>query len=354
MIRALLFSCILSLGAAHAANNLPGSVTRVVDVGAGLCTVTAVPTGQQGSVDDSLFIMVYDTGTDATCAESIRKHFSPDISEVDLLVISHSDYDHYGGAAAVMEQYDVFEIWHTGYARDLPSYNEFISAMDVERRNGAVIRSMGNQPIVPGEKRTLAPGVVLRGIFGVDRWVATKIESQAEARNATSIVLQLSVGDDSLLFTGDTVGRRLTDRDAACKDAEKLMVRNAKSVPLTSTVIIAPHHGSNTSSSTCFIKAVSPKYVVFPAGHDHHHPSFDAYERYLKAGVFPDRIFRTDKGDREPPRSGRSYEWVESLPGCEDQPGDDDVMIYLYQDTKPLVGYFDDGGYESCVPPSAP
>ena len=41
--------------------------------------------------------------------------------------------------------------------------------------------------------------------------------------------------------------------------------------PMSSFVLIAPHHGADNASSTCFIRAVDPHWVIFPAGHAHEH-----------------------------------------------------------------------------------
>ena len=45
------------------------------------------------------------------------------------------------------------------------------------------------------------------------------------------------------------------------------MVEMAPVITIDSDVMIAPHHGGGNGSSTKFIEAVSPKYVIFPAGH---------------------------------------------------------------------------------------
>ncbi len=150
----------------------------------------------------------------------------------------------------------------------------------------------------------------------------------SERRNAISVVLRLDYRGRSVLFTGDTVGRRLTDPDEACKDAEQIMVANhmAGTVSLRADVLVAPHHGANNGASACFIDAVAPQFVIFASGHDHQHPTLRAATRFLAHGVPMNRFFRTDLGDDE---SG-AFEWkLGSIPGCSDPAGDDDVEIAL-------------------------
>jgi competence protein ComEC len=104
------------------------------------------------------------------------------------------------------------------------------------------------------------------------------------------------------------------------------MVRDGN-VPLDADVLVGQHHGGDNSSSACFIEAVTPRFVVFPAGNARHgHPRARAAQRFLDRGVVRANIFRTDRGDDEP----GDEEWDVGLePGCTDRPGDDDVEILL-------------------------
>ncbi len=56
---------------------------------------------------------------------------------------------------------------------------------------------------------------------------------------------------------------------------------------LASTVIVAPHHGSNSSSMATFIKAVDPEYVLYAAGFEnrYHHPAMKVQRRYYNQGI---------------------------------------------------------------------
>ena len=102
------------------------------------------------------------------------------------------------------------------------------------------------------------------------------------------------------------------------------MVENTPDVAIASDVLIAPHHGSRESSSAEFIAAVSPDWVIIPAGRSaHDHPHRETGERYLAAKVNPARILRTDRHDDEGEK-----EWpCGRIDGHEDSVGDDDVDI---------------------------
>lgn len=92
--------------------------------------------------------------------------------------------------------------------------------------------------------------------------------------NNNSLVVRVTFGSTSILFPGDIKAR-----------AEKAIVVMAKG-RIESTVLIAPHHGSRTSSSPLFIEKVSPKAVIISSGNKGRfglpHPS--VIERYRQKG----------------------------------------------------------------------
>lgn len=91
-------------------------------------------------------------------------------------------------------------------------------------------------------------------------------------------------------------------------------------------ILIAPHHGCDYSSRECFIKSVSPEYVVFQSGHRYGHPYRSVKDRYLQHGVPIENIFRTDLKDTE----SNPHDWEdERYSGCKGLPGDYDIAITI-------------------------
>lgn len=99
--------------------------------------------------------------------------------------------------------------------------------------------------------------------------------------NNNSIVTRVEYGRISFLFPGDIM-----------KTSEKTIVQR-EGDRLKSTVLIAPHHGSNTSSTLPFLRKVSPEIVVISAGwkNRYHMPHKRVLERYRHTGC---AIYRTD------------------------------------------------------------
>jgi beta-lactamase superfamily II metal-dependent hydrolase len=313
---------------------------RVVDVGPGLCTVVAAPGGSY---------MVYDAGhwVGGKCIAAVREIVQG--GEIDLLVISHSDGDHLGDGDYILVEYRVRQIISTGERREGKVNWENLHnaiASEVKDQDASVL-NLQSVDLVPNTRASVGPALVTF-LGGWGEWTHTAIADEGERKNAISIVARVDYRGSSVLLPGDTVGRRRTDSDDACKDAEALLAERHDfgEIWLDADVVVAPHHGGNNGSSACFIERVSPEYVIFSAGHDHLHPTNGAAGRYLAFGVPEQNILRTDFGDDEPLEHGGGPrdEWKKHrVPGCTDPRGDNDVEIVLRGDGTLEVTY--------CEPP---
>jgi len=307
------------------------SYTRIVDVGPGLCSITKTPSGQY---------FIYDAGhwTGGLCYKAVSEVVQGNI--IDLMILSHNDSDHIGDAAKILNDFNVKSIVHTGQLRNSKTWSGLKTAVVQEIGFGAQEKNLQTDLLQPGEVIHLGDSHVTL-VYGKGTWTGL---SQSENNNAISIVAKYEYDGKSVLFTGDTVGRRLTDSDDACKDAEKEMVKLhlEGTVNLNSDVVIVPHHGANNGSSKCFINAVKPSFVIYPAGHEHGHPTTKAHNRYLAAGIKPENILRTDLNDAE---SDSDYDFEDpQVVNCIDEKGDDDIEItFVKNKNEPLVSYRIDG-----------
>jgi len=304
-----------------------------VDVGSGHCSITQTP-------DNKFFI--YDAGhwTGQLCFKAAKRIIGN--NPIEVMILSHSDSDHIGDAYRILNHFKVKSLYRTGTPRKTKTWKKMVSAIELAKKNG--LREYNHQDIQikPGSYINLGDSV-LTFIYGKANWSGL---STSENRNAVSIVTKYEVNGHSILFTGDTIGRRLNDKPSACKDAEKEMVNLHENgvVSLKSSVVIAPHHGGNNASSICFIQKVNPTYVIFPSGHKHGHPDIDAFNRYIDNGVQASNVFRTDLNDRE---SKDEDDWEDlNIPGCYDKASDDDIEIIISDSVS--VNYRDDGVESLC------
>jgi competence protein ComEC len=175
------------------------------------------------------------------------------IRSLDMLVLSHEDTDHLGGALTVLESLEVHAL-----AASLPRTHALQSLAPVSTRCSAGTRWQWD-------------GVEFEFLHPPPGWEAAR-------RNNQSCVLRVMAAGASLLLTGDIE-----------RAAEGILsVQNIKT-----DVLLVPHHGSRTSSSAEFIAAVAPRWAVVPAGYRNRfgHPVREVLERYESAGV---RVLRTD------------------------------------------------------------
>jgi competence protein ComEC len=132
-----------------------------------------------------------------------------------------------------------------------------------------------------GMKFDLDSGVKLEVLSpqGAGQWI-TEVRQGGSVENANSIVLRLSYGNFSMLFTGD-----------AETETEDLMMESA--APLQAQVLKVGHHGSRYATSARFLEAVAPEAAVISSGADNRygHPARQTLDRLKKAGV---KIYRTD------------------------------------------------------------
>lgn len=165
------------------------------------------------------------------------------VDRLDLLLLSHADSDHAGGAEAVVRGMTVARVT-SGEAAELPL-------------------GLQAQPCVDGA-RWAWDGVV----FTTWRW------RDAPPGNAASCLLKVEAQGESLLLTGDV--------DAA---AEKALLASGRD--LRASWLQVPHHGSRSSSSAAFLDAVAPRGALLSRGwHNpfgHPHPGVVA--RYHERGI---------------------------------------------------------------------
>jgi|GEM_PF-2280928 len=235
---------------------------------------------------------------------------------VDLIIITHPDYDHFAGLHYVLDSYSVRQIWYTGYdSNDLStSWNNLVDKIQEEEGLlyvspiedflglGSIIRFDNSETYKESDDVVLT-------IINARRWLSDEAYGsrryigEARRRNSSSLVVKLDFGNTSFLFTGDTNGRKKwSDNEGECEDQERFMVDNNKNPDnplygeLNSTVLKVAHHGSDGSSSLPFLKAVKPEWAIISAGVHHDHPHSPVLERlsHQDVGLDDSLILRTD------------------------------------------------------------
>lgn len=182
---------------------------------------------------------------------------------IDAVVATHPDEDHIGGLVGLPSRYVVSEFLQTNE----PSQSQVFS-----RYQGMVNKASAIETFAPLSV-VFPNGARLETIYPDDG-----INSQHKiSSNETSIVMKLTYGEHSFLFTGD-----LPDT----KESE-LLVGDIE-------VLKVGHHGSKHSTSDLFLDRITPEYGVVSVGSNNRygHPTPEVIEKLQIRNI---EIFRTDK-----------------------------------------------------------
>jgi len=214
----------------------------VLDVGQGLSVL--LRTREHALVYDAG--ARYPSGFDLGEAAVVPSIHALGISRLDMLMISHGDNDHAGGAEAVV----------TAFPQALRYTGEPLRMARMK---------LPMHQCVAGQSWQWD---------GVDFRVLSPAESNGDRDNDSSCVLLVEGRGGRLLLTGD-ISSKVEPQVAAALD------------PGMRPVLLVPHHGSKTSSSAAFIAAVQPPLALVSAGWRNRfgHPKPEVLTRYADAGV---------------------------------------------------------------------
>lgn len=220
-------------------------VLRVLDVGQGLAVLISTRNHH----------LLFDAGpdfdggfntADAVVIPALRQL---GVTEIDALVISHNDRDHAGAVTPLLRHITVAKVYRGEAAETALPFSSADSSLCHLQQSWQW--------------------------DGVDFRFLSPPASISKTGNAASCVLSVGQGSGRSLIPGDI------------SSLEEAVLGQMWQQELNSAVIVAPHHGSKTSSSQVFIAAVSPSLVVYSSGYKHAygHPAAVVMERYRRAGA---------------------------------------------------------------------
>ncbi len=190
-----------------------------------------------------------------------------EIDSLDAIFISHIDADHYRGSLSIIKENKTHLVYKPRldltYAKDI-RYEKFLKQHNckVNYYGRKILKNFGCRIYILNDTTN-----ALYSTFDM---------------NNRSGILKFVYGKTSVLFTGDLE-----------KKGENFYTA-AYGKFLNSNVLKVGHHGSKTSSSEAFLRAVSPQYAIISVGENNkfRHPNFEVLQRLNKFGI---KINRTDK-----------------------------------------------------------
>jgi competence protein ComEC len=242
---------------------LGGMELHMIDVGQGDALALRTPRGRWVVVDAGRSWAGGDAGR-STVVPYLRSRGG----EVVAFVLSHPHMDHVGGAASVIRAMHPSIYLDPGFAGASGSYLESLDAVRSTHARWERVR--------PGDS-LVVDGVVLRFLAPDSTWTSTLDDA-----NLASSVLAARFGKVSFLLTGDA------------EAAEEEWMLTHDSLALGATVLKVGHHGSITSTTPAFLRAVHPRLALISvgAGNSYGHPGAPVLRELAASGV---QVLRTDR-----------------------------------------------------------
>lgn len=240
----------------------PDLRVNFLDVGQGDCIFIKTPDKQK---------IIIDGGPDYNlAAEKIAKEIPFWDREIDLMILTHPEKDHFAGLFKILKLYKVKNIVWTGDIKDTPEFKDFQAAVLKEQTEGAKIYELdAHDKILMGQTQMdiLFPFSVIK-------------TAGKESKNESCLVGRLIFDKNEFLFTADI----------GTAEENKIIKENEN---IQSDVLKVAHHGSKYGSSAEFLTTISPKAAVIQVGKNntYGHPAPETLARLAALEI---KVYRND------------------------------------------------------------
>lgn len=207
--------------------------------------------------------MMYDGGPRERSSYVVAYLRSHGVTEIDKMFVSHYDADHISGLIGVLNTTKVNTVVCPDYTADTKIYGSFMTKLAASGAR-TVHPSVGDSFTLGGAQiKVLGPA----GTFYEDE-------------NSLSVAVKVTYGKFSCVITGD-----------AEAEAEREMLSLGSQ--LDADLYVVGHHGSSSSSTAEFVRAMSPAYAFLSTGADNSygHPTQKTLNTLKNNSV---KLFRTD------------------------------------------------------------
>ncbi len=178
-------------------------------------------------------VTIIDTGLEKKADKLVDFLKGQGVTKVDEMIITHFDKDHVGGADHILNEFEVGTVYTTYQSKESDDISAYMAALDAAGMTETVVKEVLSYE---------ADGVTFTIYPPQSEVYADKIS------NNSSLVVKVSVGENSMLFAGDAETERL----------QELLGTEG----LESTILKVPHHGRYSPNTKAFIDYVSPKYAI--------------------------------------------------------------------------------------------
>lgn len=234
----------------------------------GVLKVHFIDVGQADAIlieqkDNTMLIDAGEYETRDILSEYIKKQ---NISKIDYVIATHPHSDHIGAMSSIIDNFDIGKVLMSKKTHTTNVYKKFLESMNKKNIEKEVPQVGDSFKIGDAKFEIVGP---------------TYDSDYKDDTNNYSIVLKLTFGNNTFLFTGDA--ETLSEKD---------MIE--KNIDLKCDLLKVGHHGSDTSTSDILLEKANPKYAVICVGKDNKYglPKSSTIEKLNKNGI---QIYRTDE-----------------------------------------------------------
>ncbi|WP_078060457.1 stalk domain-containing protein [Desulfotomaculum copahuensis] len=248
----------ITSGDSGSQSNTPVGTIKVhfLDVGQADSILVQFPNGQN---------MLVDAGNNDDGPAVVSYLKQQGIKKIDFLIGTHPHEDHIGGMDNVIQSFESGQVFMPRVTTTTKTFEDVLTALKakglkiITAKAGVTVFDQGNLKV-----NFVAP-----------------VGSSYDDLNNWSAVTRIQYGNIPFLLTGDAEAQ-----------SEGEMLNSGAN--LKADVLKVGHHGSSSSTSPAFLKAVAPKYAVISvgAGNDYGHPDKGTLAKLANAGV---QVYRTDQ-----------------------------------------------------------
>ena len=241
-----------------------------IDVGQGSSTLIRLPGGKKMLVDGGgSYENIFDIGKYVVAPYLWHER----IKSIDIVVLTHPHPDHLNGLLYILSNFDIKEVWSNGETAEIETYDDFVKIINEKNITHRFISEDTSHVTV---------GNTMINILNPSKPINLRndMPRKFDKTNNDAIVLKLTLGNVTILLPSDI-----------SEPTETRLVKSSKN--LKSQIMLVPHHGGLTSSTTSFLNGVKPEIAMISCGADnvYNDPRPDVLKRYLRNGV---KILRTD------------------------------------------------------------
>ena len=236
-----------------AAHTAAGTITvKVLNIGQG--DAILVQTGEKNVLVDT---------SDVDERDKLRAELKKaDIKKIDTIILTHPHADHIGGMDVLLNEYSIGTVYDNG----MPSTSKLFLGY-VKKLKEKKIERKG---LVAGDRVDLGGGAVFEVLAPSAQLVKEgNVKGYKHDPNNESVVGRIVFGDFTMMLTGDAEKKEEHDILAAGSNVQSKILKSG-------------HHGSKTSSSADFLRAVQPEAAVISCGvnNDYGHPHKETMKKY--------------------------------------------------------------------------